>query len=89
MAAKDWFSAFGVSLSDPADNAATVTPSDSTDLANTSRSLYVGGYGNVAVIMKNGTTLTFFNVNSGSLLPVRVTRVLVTGTTATNIVALW
>lgn len=74
--------------SGPAYDAATVTASDSTHLGNV-RSLFIGGDGNVAVTTAKGTTLTFTGVVAGSILPVMVTKVLSTGTTATNIVALY
>jgi hypothetical protein len=72
----------------PARDALAVTPSDSVNLGLAARALYVGGTGNVAVITRGGQTITFNGVQGGSILPVRVSRVLVTGTTATNIVAL-
>ena len=73
--------------SDPAVFAATVTPSDSTVLTPT-RGLYVGTSGNIAVQMSDGSNVTFVSVPQG-ILPVRVVKVLATGTTASNIVALW
>ena len=74
-------------VSDPAKYGQAVTPSDSTTLTPT-RALYVGGTGDVAVVMADGVTLTFTAVPAG-ILPVQVVKVLATGTTATNIVALW
>ncbi|MBX5206701.1 hypothetical protein [Rhizobium sp. NZLR11] len=74
---------------DPGSNAAVVTPNDSTDLGFTSRALFVGGAGNIAVTMAGGQSLTFTGVVAGAVLPIRVSRILVTGTTATNIVAVW
>ena len=76
-------------LTSPADNATAVTPSDSTDLAYTSRALYVGGAGNLVVTMAGGGDVTFTGVPVGSILPVRVTRVKATSTTATSIVNLY
>jgi hypothetical protein len=74
----------------PADNAAAVTPSDGSDLANFSRALFVGGAGAVKVDMVGGTTaVTLTGVVAGTVLPMRVSRVYSTGTTATNIVALY
>ena len=73
----------------PAEGAAAVTPNDSTDLTTLSRALYVGSGGSIAVVVADGSTVTFVGVLSGSVLPVRVSRVLATGTTATNIVALY
>lgn len=74
---------------DPGSNAAAVTPNDSTDLTYTTRALFVGGAGNIAVTMAGGQSVTFTGVTAGALLPIRVTRVLSTGTTATTITALW
>ena len=71
-------------------NAEPVTPSDGTDLNNVSLALYVGGTGDLTVNMIGlGDPVTFKAVPVGTLLRVRVTRVLATGTTATGIVALW
>lgn len=69
-------------------DAAAVTPSDSADI-RTTRGLWVGGGGNVKVDMAYGTTVTFSNVPAGTPLPVQVTRVYATGTTATLIVAMY
>lgn len=74
---------------DPASNAAAVTPNDSTDLAATSRAIYVGGAGNLAVITAGGQTVTFTGVPAGAILPIRASRVMLTNTTATSIMALW
>lgn len=73
---------------DPARNAAAVTKSDSTVIAQTD-GLYIGGAGDVAVTMKGGGSVTFIGVTAGQILPIMVTQVLSTGTTATNIVALY
>lgn len=71
-----------------ADGGAAVTPSDATILSGV-RALYVGGAGDVAVTFNDGSTATFVGVVSGFILPVQVSRVMSTGTTATNIVALF
>lgn len=68
--------------------AAVVTASDSTVLEVT-RALYVGGGGNVAVTTLNGDSVTFVGVGAGTILPIQVTKVLSTGTTATSILALY
>jgi hypothetical protein len=68
---------------------AAVTPSDGTDLTNVTRALFIGGAGNLVVIDQSGNTTTFTGVLAGTILQLRVTRVKATGTTATNIVALW
>lgn len=68
---------------------AAVTASDATILPVT-RALYIGGAGDVAVIFAGDTAaVTLSGAQAGSILPVQVTRVMSTNTTATNIVALW
>ena len=75
------------SLNAPADNAEAVTPHDTNTLAYVSRALWVGGAGNITVVMKDGTTILFSGVPAGAWMPIRVSQVRATGTTATNIVA--
>jgi nitrogen fixation protein len=75
------------SLTSPPEHGAAVVPG--TDLAHVTRALYVGGGGNLAVRLQDGTELTLANMPAGTLLPIRVTRILATGTTATEIVGLW
>lgn len=74
---------------DSADDAEAVTPSDSVNLGNITRALYVGTTGNIVVVMKSGRTATLNSVPAGALLPLRVSRVNSTNTTASNIVALY
>jgi hypothetical protein len=60
-----------------------------TDLTTFSRALWVGGAGNIAVIMRDGSgPFTISGIPAGTLIPIRVQRVNATGTTATLIVAL-
>lgn len=75
-------------LDSPATSAAAVTPNNSTNLSNVTRALYVGGAGDVAVEMLSGDTVTFSAAPVGTILPIRVNKVLFTGTTATLIIAL-
>jgi hypothetical protein len=71
-------------------SAVAVTPNDGTDLVNTSRAIYVGVSGNIAVILdKDSSSVIFVGAQAGSVLPIRVKRVLATGTTATSLVALY
>ena len=51
--------------------------------------LYVGGAGDLKVKTASGDEVTFVGILAGSFVPVQVIRVFATGTTATNIVALW
>ena len=69
-------------------NAVAVTLSDSTVLAPT-RALYVGTGGNLKVTMAYGAEVTFTNVQSGSILPIQVTKVWSTGTAASAVIALY
>jgi len=76
-------------LESPAGRAFAVTPDDSADLSIVSRALYVGGTGNISVILFGDTTAVLFvGVAKGMILPIRAKRVRSTGTTATDIVAL-
>lgn len=68
--------------------ATAVTKSDSADIFHT-RGLYIGSVGDVKVTMVNGDVVTFYGAQTGSILPIQVTRVWSTGTTALNIVALY
>lgn len=67
-------------------NAVAVTPSNSTVLSFLA--LYIGTTGDVAIVSANGQTVTFSSVAVG-FFPVAGTKVLSTGTTASNIVALF
>jgi hypothetical protein len=71
----------------PASNGVAVTKSDTTDLGLT-RALYVGGTGDVVVRFNNSTSVTFSAVPAGTILPIRVNRVMA-ATSATLIVALY
>ena len=72
---------------------ALVTPSDTESLqqnlstSNRSSCLYVGVGGDVRVLTVGGDDVTFAGVPSGSFMPVWVTKVFATGTTASSILA--
>lgn len=76
----------GNTKANPAVGAFAVTPSDSTVIA--ARALYVGVSGDVAVICKGGSAAVTFVGHPVGYMPVEVTKVMSTGTTATDIVAL-
>lgn len=65
-----------------------LTSTDQT-LTKQTRKLFIGGAGTLKVTMASGKTLTFTGVLAGSYLDLAVTKVFKTGTTATNIVALF
>lgn len=72
-----------------------VTPSDTEDLLDdggysvTTRGVYVGTSGDVAVMWADGTTTTFVAPATGIAHPWKAKRILDTGTTASDIVALF
>ena len=72
----------------PALRGLDVVPDDGAILPFESRALWVGGGGNLTVTMSEGGSVTFQGVPAGTLLPVSVSQVLATGTSATAIVAL-
>ena len=76
-------------LESPASGGVVVTPSDSTDLVNESRAVWVGGAGTLTVTMADGVAVLLSGIAAGTLLPIRCTRVKSTGTTATLIVNLY
>jgi hypothetical protein len=66
-----------------------VTPNDNTDLPDgPTAGLLIGGAGNVAVIDSSGSTQTF-PAQNGQIIPLCVTRVKSTNTTATSIFAFY
>ncbi len=73
----------------PASHAEQVTPSNSEDLIAVSRAFYIGGAGNMSVVMQGGETVLFSGLLAGSILPIRASRVRSTLTTATLIVNLY
>jgi hypothetical protein len=83
----DTFAKHTRSLTSPPEHAVAVTPADQ-DLAHVTRALYVGTGGDLAVRMQDGGSVTFASVPSGTLLPLRVSRVL-PASTAGGIVGLW
>lgn len=85
-------SAQGGNPASPANELVAVTPSDATVL-KTTRGLWVGTGGNIAVLPAgpetNGAAVTVPNVPGGTTLAVSVTKVMATGTTGSNIVAMY
>jgi|HubBroStandDraft_3_1064219.scaffolds.fasta_scaffold31137_2 hypothetical protein len=79
----------------PAGAVFAVTPSDSAVLPNgTCRGLYIGVTGNIQVTSPDsggasGEAVVFVGLPAGTILPVQVTQVWNTNTTASSIVALY
>lgn len=86
----DTFENFTVGLNSPTcahAEAVDISASDHT-CTNTTRFLYVGGTGDVIATI-DGTDITFAAVPAGERLPIRATVIKQTGTTATDMVAMW
>nr|WP_254656134.1 hypothetical protein [Ketogulonicigenium vulgare] len=73
-------------MDSPASNAASITPSNTDDLPHVPRALYALGEGNVRVTMRGGGDPVVLPILVGVPLPVRVSRVWASGTTATGLV---
>lgn len=73
----------------PAENMAAVTPHDTTALAEPCRALYVGTAGNVKIKTIMNQDITLVGAAAGTIYPVRAILVFSTGTTASDIVAIF
>tara|TARA_A100001391_G_scaffold198002_1_gene179070 strand:- start:114 stop:395 length:282 start_codon:yes stop_codon:yes gene_type:complete len=78
-----------------AHDAVDITPDDSANIPNTTERgccIYVGdtsGGSAIKVTMESGNDITFEGVAAGSFLPILVTKVFSTGTTASGLIALY
>ena len=75
--------------SSPAQLAFAVTPSNTVDLAQVTRGIYVGVSGDLKVDMVAGGTVTFVDLAAGMIHPIAAKRIYQTGTDATNIIGLY
>jgi hypothetical protein len=67
---------------------AVVSPSDSTDIPDLPRAIWIGVGGDITLMAAGDTTSRLFkNVSSGTLLPIRARRIYSTGTTAQSLIA--
>ena len=76
----------------PYTRAVTITPSDSTDRTETPRALQIHAGTNstpVKVTMAGDSTPVTFQLQTGYIFPLRVSRVWATGTSATTVIALY
>ena len=90
MAGLEKYKEQSTQLESPATSAVAVSPNDGVDLAEVSRALYIGVTGNVTVDMYGtGTSVAFVGLPAGTVIPIRVSRVYATGTTAGSIVSLY
>lgn len=83
------FSGRAASMTGPATRVAPVIPDDAADLpGGLCRSLYVGAGGALRIMTADGDEATLAS-SAFQYHPIRVRRVLATGTTASGIVALY
>jgi len=76
--------------SSPAIQAAPLTKSDANVIDPPTKAIYVGGAGDVTVLMADDSTpVTFAGVQAGTLLPIRIQKLMSTGTAATSVLALY
>lgn len=67
-----------------------ITPNDGAEMAYITRGIYVGGAGDVTVVFADvAGSVTLKAVPGGTVLPISVRQVMATGTTASNLVALY
>lgn len=76
-------------IESPAIGCFAVTAHDSNNFTTETRGLYVGGAGNIAIVMRDGTTATLSSVPAGTFIPIRLKRINSTNTTATNMVGFY
>jgi hypothetical protein len=73
--------------------AVAITPNNSTDLVETTRAIIVDHatlqHAMVSVILMGDTAAVTIPIRTGVVTPLRVTRVRVTGTDASNVIALY
>lgn len=84
---EDQFAGTQAGLQSPALYIEAITPNDGADLARVTRALNVAQGGTVRVVTAAGVTGDV-HIAAGVAFPIRVRRVLATGTTATGIAGL-
>ena len=89
MAATDNFADQPITIIYSARNLEAVTPDDSTELANVSRALWVGGGGAITVLTATDQVILISGIAAGTLLPIQIKRVNSTNTDATLMVSLY
>lgn len=82
------FGSYTPGLEAPASDAMAITPHNANDLGFVTRGIYVGEAGDIAVEMLSGDVVTLRNAAAGMIYSVRAQKVLATGTTAGDLVAL-
>lgn len=80
-------------MSDPGERALAIVPSDANDLPETPKAIYVGTAGDIAMIGDNeapsAEAVVWTNIPAGAIVPFRPRRVMATGTTAADMIAIY
>lgn len=84
----DRFQGMSDSTTAPARQAFTITPSDTNAIDPLPKAIICGGAGNITLKAVDSAATVTIPVFAGQQLDVRAEKVMATGTTATNIVAL-
>jgi hypothetical protein len=85
----DQFQNISYDIEAPAQGGAALTPSDSVNLPQSTRAVYVGVGGDLKVTLLDGSIVTYTALPQGITKAIRVIKVWSTGTTATNLVGEW
>lgn len=90
----DKFAGYFDNISDPGTRSAAIVPSDTADLPDVGpKGIYVGARGDVTMVGVGApigaAPDTWKDVAAGSLIPFRARRVMATGTTAANLLAIY
>lgn len=83
--AKDRHNGKQFSIEQPICGAFAIAPHDTNELAEVTRSIYVGAAGALKVALHDGSTVTYANLPVGRH-PLRARRVFATGTTAASLI---
>lgn len=70
-------------------NIAAITPSNTVDLPNPTKAIYVSATSTLVVDTIGGQTVTISSLVGGIWHPIQVTRVYVTGTSASGLLGSW
>ena len=85
---KDTFSGFTHGLTAPLRGGFDITPDDTSELSEVTRAVYVGQGGDMAIELSGGGSVVLKGLKPGVIYPLRLARVLATGTTATDLVGM-
>jgi hypothetical protein len=85
---KDKFSGFTHGLTAPLSDGFDIMPDDTEELSEVTRAIYVGQGGDVAIELAGGGSVVLKGLKPGIIYPLRLARVLATGTTASDLVGM-